>query len=80
MTSSARGEGVGKVEVLAAIRDAVRAAGGVRAFSRKTGINKATVSLVINGHSEPAESLVNAVGYMAVTIYRPIAAARRNAA
>jgi hypothetical protein len=71
---------VGKVEVLAALREAVRAAGGIRRFADQRGVNAGSVCQILNGKLEPTEGVVNAIGYMAITVYRPIVAATRNAA
>jgi len=76
------GEVVGREEVIARLRRAVSEAGGVRKFADYKHINAASVSLSLNGKIEPPPAVVNALGLFKVqiTVYRPVEAARGNAA
>lgn len=59
-------------EMRAEIIRRIDAAGGVSAWSRKTGISHTVVSLVKNGRREIPETVANACGFMAETIYKKI--------
>lgn len=57
-------------EFLPILRREIELAGGVRAFSRKTGVNQATVSQCINGRIPVPDAVCNAIGYVKVTTFR----------
>lgn len=59
-------------EVLAAIRQAVNAAGSQAAFSRKCGIAPSIVSEVLSGAKPAPPAMVVGAGFMPVTRYVPI--------
>ena len=53
------------------LRRAVAEAGSISAWSRKTGIDRAVVSLVINGKRPPSAQLFHALKQKRVTAYIP---------
>jgi len=59
-------------DVLADLRRATEAAGGVVAWARAAGVSHTAVSLTLSGHRAVPESLANACGYIVETRYRRI--------
>ena len=56
--------------LLAILRREIERAGGVRAFSRKVGINQSTVSQSANGLIPIPEAIANAVGFLRIVTFR----------
>ena len=56
--------------MLAILRREIEAAGGVRPFSRKVGINQATVSQSANGLIAIPEAIANVLGFFRVVTFR----------
>lgn len=51
---------------------AVKAAGSQDAFKEATGVDQATLSLVLAGKRDPSPKLLKALGYERITTYRRI--------
>lgn len=54
------------------LRRAVGEAGGMRAYTRLTGVNVATVSLVLSRKEDPSPKLLAALGYEKITTYKKV--------
>ena len=58
--------------LVAILRREIEAAGGVRPFSRKVGINQATVSQAANARIPIPEAVANALGFLRIVAFRKI--------
>jgi hypothetical protein len=65
-------DAVTRSEFLSVLRAAISEAGGIRAFSRRVGVNAATVCQTVNARIDPPESVANAIGYVVETRYRRV--------
>lgn len=64
------GETISELDFLTRFRAAVEAAGGVRAFSRKTGINQATVCMAVNGTKPITDRIADEMGFLRLMTFR----------
>jgi predicted transcriptional regulator len=58
-------------DVFLLLRSEVRRAGGQVAWSKKTGINRATLNKVLNGHQPLTKSIIRALKLRVVFVLEP---------
>ena len=55
-------------DVLSLLRRELKRAGGVEAWSAKVGIQRATVSRVLNGRQKPTKGIIKALGLRLIVV------------
>jgi len=62
--------GLDRIEIFAAINQAIAAAGSQAAFARQVGVSPQYVSLVLNAQRPPSDDLLAAVGLCRIVVRR----------
>jgi DNA-binding phage protein len=58
-------------DVILMLSSEVKRAGGQVAWSKKTGINRATLNKILNGHQPPTKSIIRALKLRMVFVSYP---------
>ena len=58
-------------DVILLLRSEVRRAGGQVAWSKKTGINRAMLNKILNGHQPPTKSIIRVLKLRMVFVSEP---------
>jgi DNA-binding phage protein len=58
-------------DVIHLLRSEVEQAGNQGAWSKKTGVNRATLNKVLNGHQPPTKSIIRALKLRVVFVPEP---------